>query len=254
MQRTDMMQSITDDHLALPRGSLILVTGASGMIGSHVVNEALQAGYKVRGTSRSQEKADYTVDVFNNPNYSTAIVKDVQIQGAWDAAMKGVNAVIHMATDVSFNPDPNEVVKPTEEGVRNILRSAKKAGTVKRFVLTSSSSAVLIPHPNKEITVGVDDWCQEAVDEAWRPPPYEPERAFFTYAASKVAGEKALWKFMQDEKPGFVANAVLPNLNVGKILTAGGPTGSSVETLLNGEVPPFPPRKFTDAPSLHVHG
>ena len=238
------MENITDDKLALPKGSLILVTGATGFIGSHVVNEALKAGYRVRGTSRSQERAGYTIKVFeNHPNYSTAVVKDVSIPGAWDDAMQDVDAVVHMATDVSFNPDPNEVVKPTEEGVRNILRSATKAATVKRFVLTSSSSAVLIPHANKEITVSVNDWCQEALDEAWKPPPYEPERAFYTYAASKVAGEKALWKFMKDEKPAFVANAVLPNFNAGTILTSGGPTGSSVESLLKGDVPPFPPRK-----------
>lgn len=35
---------------------------------------------------------------------------------------------------------------------------------------------------------------------------------------------------MEDEKPSFVANSVLPNFNVGTILTAGGPTGGSVES------------------------
>lgn len=239
------MDSVSNDGLAVPKGSLILVTGATGMIGSHVVNEALKAGYRVRGTTRSQDRAKYTTEIFqHHSNFSTAIVEDVTTPGAWDAAMKDVSAVVHLASDVSFNPDPNIVVKPTEEGVRNILRSAKKAGSVKRFVLTSSSSAVLIPHPNKEVTVGVDDWDQEALDEAWKPPPYTPERAFFTYAASKVAGEKALWDFMKTERPDFVANAVLPNLNLGAILTAGGPTGSSVQSLLKGEIPAFPPRRL----------
>jgi nucleoside-diphosphate-sugar epimerase len=65
--------------LALPKGSTILVTGASGFIGSHVVQEALHAGYKVVGTARSEEKAQNTKKIFNNdPNYSTAIVKDFQ--------------------------------------------------------------------------------------------------------------------------------------------------------------------------------
>ena len=239
------MRNFKDEDRALPKGSLILVTGATGMIGSHVVNEALNAGYRVRGTSRSEERAEYTKKVFkHNPNYSTAVVSDVSREGAWNEAVAGCDAIIHMATDVSFNPDPNQVVRPTEAGVRNILRSAAGVGTVKRFVLTSSSSAVLLPHPDVEVTVGVDDWCQEAVDAAWAPPPYEPERAFATYAASKVAGEKALWKFMEEEKPGFVANTILPNFNVGTILTAGGPTGGSVETLMSGTVPEFPPRKL----------
>ena len=112
---------------ALPKGSLILITGATGFIGANTVQEALDAGYKVRGTSRSEEKANETKKIFNNnPNFSTAIVPNVEHAGAWDEAVKGVNAIIHMATDVSFSPDPNIVVTATEEGVRNILRSAAK--------------------------------------------------------------------------------------------------------------------------------
>lgn len=245
------MQPRNDDALALPKGSLILVTGASGFIGAHIVNEALKAGYRVRGTSRSQERADYTNKVFDNPDYTTTVVADVQKAGIWDTAVEGVDAVIHVATDVSFNPDPNIVVKPTEEGVKNILRSAKRSSTVKRFVLTSSAAAAVLPGAGRAITVGVDDWCEEAVEEAWKPPPYLPERAFYTYAASKVAGEKALWKFMEAEQPSFVANAVLPFFNLGTILTSGGPTGSIVPTLLRGEVPDVPPREPSLQPYRH---
>ena len=245
-----------NDELALPKGSLILVTGASGFIGSHVVNEALAAGYKVRGTSRSEERAEYTKKVFkNNPNYSTVIVTDVQQEGAFDSAVKEVNAVIHMATDTSFSADPNQVVAPTVAGVLNILRSAARMPSVKRFVLTSSSVAALFPQPGKEITVGADDYNDEAEDIAWAPAPYEPERAFAVYAASKNAGEKAFWKFVKEEKPNFVANTVLPNFNVGRIITSGGPTGSSVATSMEGTVPPFPPRQYTQtlykAPSAY---
>lgn len=66
------------------------------------------------------------------------------------------------------------------------------------------------------------------------------------YAASKVAGEKALWDFVKEQRPKFVVNTILPNFNVGTILTAGGPTGSSVETLLKGTVPPFPSQYHID--------
>ncbi len=180
-------------QIALPKGSLILVTGSTGFIGANVVYEALEAGYKVRGTSRSKESAAKLEDRLNhNPNYSTAIVPDVQREGAWDEAVKDCDAIIHMATDTSFESDPNIVVTATEEGVRNILRSSVKAN-VKRFVLTSSSSAVLFPEPNKDIDVGQNDWNQAALETAWAPPPYTADRAFPVYAASKVAGEKALW-------------------------------------------------------------
>ncbi|KAF2167809.1 hypothetical protein M409DRAFT_53773 [Zasmidium cellare ATCC 36951] len=245
-------------ELALPKDSLILVTGASGYIGSHVVNEALLAGYKVRGTARSQEKCDNTKKIFNNhPNYSTAIVADFQHEGTFDEAVQGCDAVIHVASDTTFGTDPNVVVKPTVAGVLSIVRSAAKTPSVKRFVLTSSSTAVTLPKPGKEFSVGVDDWDQEAIDIAWAPPPYTNERAFPVYAASKTEAEKAFWKFVKEEKPGFVANSILPNYNMGRILPGGSPgaTGGGCISVLKGETPSAPPQYMIDViddARLHV--
>lgn len=240
--------------MSLDHGSLFLRTLSFtsdhihvGFIGSHVVKEALEAGYKVRGTARTDEKAANTRKIFNNhPDYSTAIVADFQHEGVFDVAMKGVNAVIHVASDTSFGTDPSQVVKPTVDGVLSILQSAAKESSVTRFVLTSSSTAALLPHPNKELTVSKTDWNQEALDIAYAPPPFNADRAFPVYAASKVEGEKALWKFMKEQNPGFVANSVLPNMNIGKILPGGsaGATGKAIPTVYNGEIPPIGPRTF----------
>lgn len=231
-------------NAALPKGSLILVTGAAGYIGANVVHEALDAGYKVRGTSRSEERAEDSKKTFKqDPNYSTAVVKDFQREGAFDDAVKDCNAIIHVASDTSFGHDPNVVVKPMVDGILSILRSSAKTPSVKRFVLTSSSVAVLLPSSEKEITVSVHDWNHESIDAAWAPPPYTPDRAFAVYAASKIEGEKAFWDFVKNEKPSFVANTVLPNFNMGRILTSGGPTGTAPEALLKGSVPQFPPRQ-----------
>lgn len=41
---------------AIERGSALLVTGANGYIGSHVVDQLLAAGYRVRGTARDAKK------------------------------------------------------------------------------------------------------------------------------------------------------------------------------------------------------
>jgi nucleoside-diphosphate-sugar epimerase len=43
---------------AIPKGSLVLVTGVNGFIGSHVADQFLAAGYRVRGTARDLRKTD----------------------------------------------------------------------------------------------------------------------------------------------------------------------------------------------------
>jgi nucleoside-diphosphate-sugar epimerase len=243
---TNEITKFSGKDLVLPQGSLILVTGASGYIGSHVVNEALAAGYKVRGTARSQEKCASTKKTFNNnPNYSTAVVANFEVESAFDEAMQGCDAVIHVASDMTFGANPHQVVTPVVAGTKSILRSATKHSSVKRFVLTSSSCAVLLPKLNTPLTVGKEDWNQEAIDRAWEPPPYTLERASTVYAASKTEGEKALWQFVKEEKPHFVVNAILPNVNMGRILSSPGVTGAAVLHVLKGEIPSnIGPRKL----------
>lgn len=235
-----------------PASTTILVTGASGYIGANVIQEALDLGYHVRGTARTQEKADNTKKVFNNhPNYTTAIVPTfVEDCAAVHDSVKGVDAVILVASDTTFNDDPKVVVDGVVAGTLNFLRAAAREPSVKRFVLTSSSSAALTPIPGKKVTATTESWNDEAVDVAWNkkgesigPNPYE----FIVYAASKTAGEKEFWKFIKEEKPSFVANTVLPNFNVGRIITNGGVTGVMIPKVFQeGVRDMLPPQYYID--------
>lgn len=71
---------------------------------------------------------------------------------------------------------------------------------------------------NKRFDITPDTWNTRAEAEAWKPPPYTPERGIFVYAASKTQQERQMWNFVKERKPRFVANSVLPDFNVGKIL------------------------------------
>ena len=126
-----------------PESTTILVTGASGFIGANIVQEALDIGYKVRGTARTEEKASGTRKTHgDNPNYSTAIVPDFHRPSKEiDEAIKGVNAIIHVASDTTFGEDPDEIIGGVVRGIEAILEAANKESSVKRFVLTSSSTA-----------------------------------------------------------------------------------------------------------------
>jgi nucleoside-diphosphate-sugar epimerase len=89
------------------------------------------------------------------------------------------------------------VIPIVERGVLNALSAATKTPSVKRFVLTSSSTAAMHLAPNVRINVTEDSWNETDVKAAWAPPPYDFSRAGTVYSASKVQGEKAAWKFMK---------------------------------------------------------
>lgn len=79
----------------LPEGSLVLVSGCNGFIASHIVDQLLLAGYRVRGTVREQSKADwlkeYVAKTYNASDFEVAVVPDQGVTGAFDAAVKGMH-------------------------------------------------------------------------------------------------------------------------------------------------------------------
>jgi nucleoside-diphosphate-sugar epimerase len=60
---------------------------------------------------------------------------------------------LRQSTDTSLNPDANEVIPDVTKGVRNVLEAASKQPSVKRFVLTSSSSAAYFANPSQKVII-----------------------------------------------------------------------------------------------------
>ena len=75
-------------------GSLILVTGVNGYIASHVADQLLEAGYKVRGTSRDSSKTTWMHELFDKKygpgKFETVVVEDMTVPDAFDEATKGM--------------------------------------------------------------------------------------------------------------------------------------------------------------------
>lgn len=88
----------------MEKGSLVLVTGANGFIASHTINELLENGYRVRGTLRSLEKAQWLVELFGkrfgDKAFEPVVVSDMVKEGAFDEVMEGCSGVVHMASDL----------------------------------------------------------------------------------------------------------------------------------------------------------
>lgn len=78
----------------IEKGSLILVTGVTGFIASHVALRCLEDGYRVRGTVRSESKAAWLYDLFDpkfgKGKFETFVVPDMVADGAFNDAVKGV--------------------------------------------------------------------------------------------------------------------------------------------------------------------
>lgn len=85
-------------------GGLILITGANGYIASIAVQQALERGFKVRGTVRSIEKNKWMLKHFG-PNLELVEVPDLGAPNAFDEAVKGVDGVAHLASSVNFSED-----------------------------------------------------------------------------------------------------------------------------------------------------
>lgn len=207
----------------IPKGSWILVTGANGFVASHIVKEFLQRGYRIRGTVRDLKKYSWLVqDLFKtdaeNGNFEIVQVPDLAAQHAFDEAVEGASAIIHVAT-IGFDPNPNNVLPKIVAGTKSLLEAAMREPSVRQFVYTSSVAAMISPQVGDTTRLTADIWNDEAVKLAWAPPPYEPSHAWPVYAASKTLAEKAVWEFFKEKHPHFTVNSVAPAMVMGECLS-----------------------------------
>jgi nucleoside-diphosphate-sugar epimerase len=207
----------------IPPDSWILVTGASGFIATHVIQNLLGRGYKVRGTVRNVSSTDslfkeHFGSYLDQDRLQIIKVPDFTADGAFDNALMEVAGIVAIIAIADWHPDPDIVVTPTVGALLPLLKATRKAPRLRSFVFTSTIMAAVTPALGNEIHVERDTWNTAAVDAAWMPPPYEPSRAIMTYTAAKVASEQKLWEFVEKERPSFRVNVVSPSGAIGSPL------------------------------------
>ncbi|KAI8158663.1 hypothetical protein K4K49_004780 [Colletotrichum sp. SAR 10_70] len=217
-------------NLAVPKGSTVLVTGVNGLLGSHVAKQFLEYGYKVRGTVRNPEKVAWLPAAFEKQfgqgHFELVQVSDMAAEGAFDEATKGVAVVVHTASIMTLDPNPNNVIPVAIKGALTALKSAYAQPSVKRFVFTSSSAAAGPKDDSPDSVITEDSWNESAVNIAWADPPYSPERSGAVYAASKTQAEQEVWKYHKEhrsERPDLVVNTeyFIDNDDTGRLHVAG---------------------------------
>jgi len=127
---------------------LVTVTGASGYIGSHVVANLLAKGRNVRATVRDADdpiRVDHLKNLKKGDGGNLEIVEmDLFDSDSVNAAISGCTDLIHTAAAVRISAkDPQrQIVDPSVIGTRNVVAAIDAAGTVERFVHTSSTAAI----------------------------------------------------------------------------------------------------------------
>lgn len=129
--------------------STVLVSGASGFLAAHVCQQLLARGHRCRGTVRSEAKGQYLVDLLG-AGFEYVLVEDIETPDAFDAAVVGVDAIIHTASPFHFRMvDPYaDLINPAVNGTLNIMKSAlQQPKRIRRIVITSSFAAMVNPLP-----------------------------------------------------------------------------------------------------------
>ncbi|CAI0652643.1 unnamed protein product [Colletotrichum noveboracense] len=214
-----------------------LVTGGSGFIAQHLVNELLSQGIRVNATVRSLRNAKKVASLKGLQEEHAGRLQlfeaDLLKPGSFKEAMQGCSVVHHVASPFMMaemiKDGQKECVEPALEGTRNVLASVKETTSVKRVVLTSTIGAIFGDYED------VNDKMGGTLSEK-----YFNDTSTVThnpYHYSKVLAEKEAWEIAKEESRWDLV-VVCPGLVLGPPLSAGSDSGSLflIDELLSGKL------------------
>ena len=143
------------ESVRFPAGTVFLVTGGAGFIGSNLCEALLKLGCRVRCLDDLSTGKQENVDLFlNDPNY-TFLKGDIK---DYDTCLKATEGVDYVLNEAAWGSVPRSIEMPlfycanNIQGTLNMLEASRQNG-VKRFVYASSSS-VYGDEPNLPKTEG----------------------------------------------------------------------------------------------------
>ena len=178
---------------------MILVTGGTGLVGSHLLYDLLKQGGRIRAIKRPGSNTERVRMIFS---YYTAhpdelyrridwVDADLLDTGAMEDAMAGITEVYHAAAIVSFyRQDHKAMLKINIDGTANLVNLAI-AGGVQKFCHVSSIA-----------TLGREDNNEPSTEETY----WIPAKRKSVYSISKYGAEREVWRGIEEGLNALIIN------------------------------------------------
>lgn len=200
----------------MARDGMVLLTGASGFVGSAVARRLRAAGFPVRALVRTTSPVAHLSDL--GLDFVTGDLRDA---ASVRQAMVGIRYLFHVAADYRlWARNPDELTQTNVAGTRLLMQEAMRAG-VERVVYTSSVATLAAR------TDGV------SADETM---PLTEDKAIGVYKRSKVAAERAVEALIAEGLPAVIVN---PSTPIGPRDVKPTPTGRIIVEAASGRMPAF---------------
>jgi len=178
---------------------MILVTGGTGLLGSHLLLDLVKAGKPVRAIKRHSSDTSMIRKVFayyvNNPDTLAEKVHwvdaDLMDFGAIEKALSGITEIYHAGAVVSFYPkDHKEMLRVNIEGTANLINMALEIKAGKFCYI--SSVATLGRAENNGVSTEETFWV--------------PSKKNSVYSISKYGAEREVWRGMEEGLNALIVN------------------------------------------------
>ena len=195
---------------------MILVTGATGLVGSHLLVKLLQEENEVKALYRNEKNIEAVKNVFKYKNAIDLFEKIIWVKGditdipSLNAAFENITHVYHCAALISFDPNDEELLRKTNiEGTANVVNCCIDFG-IKKICHVSSIAALGDTKENEYLITEETEW--------------NPEKLHGDYAISKFGAETEVWRAQQEGievvivNPGVIFGYGFPNQGSGLII------------------------------------
>ena len=177
---------------------MILVTGATGLVGSHLLVQLLQENEEVKALFRSEKQIEKVKNVFAFYNQTALFDKIQWVKGditdipSLEIAFENITHVYHCAALISFDPsDEDELRKINIEGTANVVNCCIDFG-IKKLCHVSSIAALGNPKEYETTITEETEW--------------NPEELHSDYAITKYGAEMEVWRGHQEGLEVVIVN------------------------------------------------